>query len=140
MSDPVMVPGETAQRVIASALSRGGDFAELFCEERRGFTLSIDESRIERPQSGKERGAGIRVVDGEVTRFAHVDGLAEDDLLRAAEGLAAAVRGARNAPAALRAAEPPKLQEIQVHPASVPAERKAELLRERDERGRAAGA
>ena len=39
-----------AARVIERALSRGGDFAELFCEERHGFTLSIDESRVERPQ------------------------------------------------------------------------------------------
>src|SRR3954452_21111619 len=128
MSDPVMVPGETAQRVIASALSRGGDFAELFCEERRGFTLSIDESRVERPQSGSERGGGIRVIDGEVTRFAHVDGLAEEDLLRAADGLASALHGDGTEPLALKAAEPPKLQEIEIDPAGVPAERKAEIL------------
>src|SRR3954447_12638737 len=139
MSDPVMVPGETAQRVIASALSRGGDFAELFCEERRGFTLSIDESRIERPQSGTERGAGIRVIDGEVTRFAHVDGLAEDDLMRAADGLASALTGEATEPLALKAPEQPELQEIEVDPAGVSAERKAEILRELDERARSAG-
>ena len=129
-----------AGRVLERALSHGGDFAELFCEERRGFALSIDESRIERPQSGSERGAGIRVIDGEVTRFAHVDGLGEDELLGAAEVLAQALAGEVVAPAALRAAEPPELQEIEVDPASVPAERKAEVLRELDERARSAGA
>src|SRR3954447_25675452 len=139
MSDPVMVPGETAQRVIASALSRGGDFAELFCEERRGFTLSIDESRVERPQSGSERGAGIRVIDGEVTRFAHVDGHAEQDMMRAGDGLASALDGDATEPLALKAAEVPKIQEIDVDPAGVPAEHKAEILRERDERARSAG-
>src|SRR3954447_2230304 len=139
MSDPVMVPGETAQRVIASALSRGGDFAELFCEERRGFTLSLDESRVERPQSGSGRGAGIRVIDGEVTRFAHLDGLAEEDLMRAADGLASALDGDAREPIALQAATPPELQEIDVDPESVPAERKAEVLRELDERARSAG-
>jgi TldD protein len=128
-----------ATRVLERALSGGGDFAELFCEERSGFALSIDESRVERPQSGTERGAGIRVVDGEVTRFAHVDGLTEDDLLRAADGLAAALRGEATRPTALRAADPPNLQEIGVDPASVPAERKAEVLRELDERARSAG-
>jgi TldD protein len=136
----LLVDPELASKVLERALSHGGDFAELFCEERAGFTLSIDESRVERPQSGRERGAGIRVIEGEVTRFAHVDGLAEDDLLRAADGLAAAVRGERNEPAALRAAESPRLQEIKVDPASVPAERKADVLRELDERARASGA
>src|SRR3954451_11278958 len=124
---------DLAAKVLARALSRGGDFAELFCEERQGFTLSIDESRGERPQSGSERGGGIRVIDGEVTRFAHVDGLAEEDLLRAADGLASAFSGEPAEPVALRAAEPPQLQEIEVDPASVPADRKAEVLRELDE-------
>jgi TldD protein len=129
-----------AARVLDRALSRGGDFAELFCEERRGFTLSIDESRVERPQSGSERGAGLRVIEGEVTRFAHVDGLAEEDLMRAADGLATALRSGARESVSLKAASPPKLQEIEVDPASVPAERKAEVLRELDERARSAGA
>jgi TldD protein len=134
-----LVDPDVASRVLERALAHGGDFAELFCEDRRGFTLSIDESRIERPQSGSERGAGIRVIDGEVTRFAHVDGLAEDDLIRAARGLAGALSGNPGDALALRAAVPPDLQEIDVDPASVPAERKAEILRELDERARSAG-
>jgi TldD protein len=134
-----LVEQELAAKVLQRALSRGGDFAELFCEDRTGFTLSIDESRIEHPQSGRERGAGVRVVDGEVTRFAHVDGLAEDDLLRAADGLAAALDAEPATVVGIRAAEPPELQEIEVDPASVPADRKAEILRELDERARSAG-
>jgi TldD protein len=135
-----LIDGAAAERVLARALARGGDFAELFGEERAGFSISVDESRVERPQSGRERGGGIRVVTGEITRFAHVDGLGEDDLLRAADGLAAAQEGTATEPLAVKAADPPELQEIEVDPASVPAERKAELLRELDERARAAGA
>ena len=135
-----LIDRDLAAKVVERALSHGGDFAELFCEDRRGFTLSIDESRIERPQSGSERGAGVRVIDGEVTRFAHVDGLAEEDLLRAADGLAAALAGKPGKPVELRATDPAPLQEIEVDPESVPAERKAEVLRELDERARSAGA
>jgi TldD protein len=135
-----LVEEEVASRVLARTLSGGGDFAELFCEERRGFSLSIDESRVERPQSGSERGAGIRLIDGEVTRFAHVDGVAEEDLLRAADGLASALGGNASAPVALQAAEPSQqVEEIEVDPASVPAGRKADVLRELDERARGAG-
>ena len=134
-----LVEEALAGRVLERALLRGGDFAELFCEERQGFSLSIDESRIERPQSGTERGAGIRVIEGEVTRFAHVDGLAEDDLMRAADGLASALDGDGAEPLALKTPNSPILQEIEVDPAGVPAERKAEILRELDERARSAG-
>src|SRR6476620_201822 len=134
-----LIERDVATRVLERALANGGDFAELFCEDRRGFTLSIDESRIERPQSGSERGAGVRVIDGEVTRFAHVDGLAEDDLLRAADGLASALGGSATEPIALQAAAEPVRQEIEVDPASVAAERQAEVLRELAERARSAG-
>jgi TldD protein len=81
----------------------------------------------------------VRVVSGETTYFAHVDGLAEADLGRAADAAASALRGAEAAPTPLRAAEPTRLQEIEVEPAAVPAERKAELLRACDEGARAAG-
>ena len=136
---PLIEP-ELAQRVLARALERGGDLGEVFCEERSGFALSIDESRVERAQRGSERGAGVRVVSGETTYFAHVDGLAEQDLLRAAQAAAAALSGERREPQPLSAAEPPALQEIEVRPEGVPVERKAELLRAVDERARAAAA
>jgi TldD protein len=134
-----LIEQDLAERVISRALENGGDFAEVFCEQHSGFSLSIDESRVERAQRGAERGAGVRVVSGDTTYFSHVDGLAEPDLLRAAEAAAAALSGERSEPRALAAAEPPELQEVEVAPEGVPAERKAELLRELDERARAAG-
>ncbi len=137
-SERVIEP-ELAGRVLEKALERGGDLAELFCEERHGFTLSIDESRVERPQGGNERGAGIRVVEGEVTYFAHVDGVGEEDLLGAAEAAGSALAGGRTEVAALSAIEQPEPAEIATRPDEVPAERKAELLRELDQRGREAG-
>ena len=38
-----LIDSDIAAAVLRRALARGGDFAELFCEERQGFTLSIDE-------------------------------------------------------------------------------------------------
>jgi TldD protein len=129
-----------AEHTLNMALAGGGDFAEVFCEDREALGLQIDESRVERVQRGAERGAGVRVVTGETTYFAHVDGLGEDDLERAARGAAAALRGDRREPQALAAATPPRLAEIAVRPETIPAERKADLLRACDERARAAGA
>ncbi|MGH2961035.1 MAG: PmbA/TldA family metallopeptidase, partial [Solirubrobacterales bacterium] len=134
-----LVEPALAERVLERALRNGGDFAELFCEDRGGFGLSIDESRVERAQQGSERGAGVRVVIGETTYFAHVDGLAEPDLMRAADAAAAALSGKRAGGGALAAADVPELQEVELRPEDVPAERKVELLRALDERARAAG-
>ncbi len=130
-------PG-VAERVLARALAHGGRFAEVFAERRRGFSVSIDESRIESVQSGAEEGAGVRVVDGGTTYFAHVDGLDPDDLERAAVEAASAVRGDRTEPRPLRAEAPSPLP-VERRPEDIPAERKAALLRELDERGRAQG-
>jgi TldD protein len=127
-----------AERVLRRALAHGGEFAEVFSERRSGLTLAIDESRIEAVQSGAEEGAGVRVLSGGTTYFAHVDGLDPADIERAADEAAAALRGERARPLPLRAEIPAPLP-IERPPAEVPAERKAELLRELDERARAAG-
>jgi TldD protein len=139
VSDPeTLLDPEVAEGALARALASGGDFAELFAERRSGMTLAIDESRIESVQSGAELGAGIRVVSGGTSYFAHVDGLDPADLERAAGEAAAALRGERTEPRPLRAVVTAP-EPIERPPAGVPAERKAELLRGLDERGRAAG-
>jgi TldD protein len=134
-----LIDAAVAERVLSRALANGGRFAEVFAERRHGLSMSIDESRIESVQSGAEEGAGVRVVDGGTTYFAHVDGLDPADLERAAEEAASAVRGDRAEPRELRAQAPAPLP-IERRPEEVPAERKAELLRELDERGRGQGA
>ena len=128
------------ERVLARALGSGGDFAEVFCEERSGFGLAIDESRVERVQRGGERGAGVRVVEGETTYFAHVDGLAEADLERAARRRrgGAPRRAARAAGAAGRRAAEPSGDRGRARRRCRPSARPS-LLRACDERARAAG-
>ena len=61
---------------------------------------------MERPQGGRERGACVRVVQGDSTYYGHVDGLAEEDLLRVAESASQALRAEARAPARLQAAAP----------------------------------
>jgi TldD protein len=134
-----LVDPELAARVLERALARGGDMAELYAESRRGFAISLDDRRVERPQGGRERGACVRVVRGDSTYYGHVDGLAEEDLLRVAGSVSEAVRGEARHPAALRAMEAGTRHEVARPPDEVEAGEKAELLRACDERARAAG-
>ena len=57
-----LIDSDVAERVLATALGAGGDFAEVFAERRKGMGMSIDESRIEPVQSGSESGTGNRWV------------------------------------------------------------------------------
>jgi len=135
---PPLLDGEVAARVLSRALANGGRFAEVFAERRHGQVLAIDEGRIESVQSGAEQGAGVRVVDGATTYFAHVDGLDPAELERAAGEAAAALKGDRREPQPLRGRDATPLP-IERRPEAVPAAQKAEMLRELDERARAKG-
>jgi TldD protein len=135
-----VIASELAADLLARALARGGDLAELYAEERSGLGLTLDDRRVERPQSGREIGASIRVVAGDSTYFGHVDGLAEEDLRRVAESVSQAVSGDRREPAALSAAaEPTEAHAIGRRPESVDAASKADILRACDEAARALG-
>jgi TldD protein len=134
-----LIDADVAGDVLARALAHGGEFAEVFAERGAGLTMTIDESRVEAVQSGASEGVGVRVVSDGTTYFSHVDGLDPADVERAAEEVAAALRAERAEPHPLRAlASSP--QAIEVPPAGVPADRKASLLRELDDRARGAGA
>jgi TldD protein len=137
-----LIAPELAERAIERALRRGGDLAEVYAEERHGFGLSLDDRRVERPQSGSERGASIRVVAGEASYFGHVDGLAEDDLLRVADSVAEAAAGGAAGDVTAPAVEPARgaSHPVATPPGEVDAARKADLLRRCDETARAAGA
>jgi TldD protein len=80
-------------KVLSAALRTGGEFAEVFAEDKRSSSARFDDGRIEELGSGRDRGAGIRVVVGETTGFAHTADLSESGLLAAAEAAAAAARG-----------------------------------------------
>src|SRR4051794_487879 len=88
-----MLDESTVHRVLTAGLERGADFAEIFAEDRRLSSASLDDGKVEELTSGRDRGAGIRVVVGESTGFAHTSDLSEEGLLAAARVAGAAARG-----------------------------------------------
>jgi TldD protein len=138
----VLIDSPVLERVLSEALRHGGEFAEIFAEDRSTSSAMLDDGRVEELSSGRERGAGIRVVTGETTGFAHTADLSEGGLLRAAEAASAVARsgggGMKTVAVGLLSAssatsqEPPK-----------PLGSKGdtlELLRRADEAARASGA
>ena len=96
MSDPMsddVIDTDALQAALDHALRRGGDFAEVFVEDRRSSSGRFDDGRVEELVSGRDRGAGLRVVRGDTTGFAHTSDLSPAGLQRAAEAAAAAARG-----------------------------------------------
>ena len=88
-----MIEEAVLQKVLGAALRNGGDFAEVFAEDRRASSAALDDGKVEELSSGRDRGAGIRVVVGDTTGYAHTADLSESGLLAAAEAASAAARG-----------------------------------------------
>ena len=137
-----MIEQSTIERVLAEGLSRGAEFAEVFVEDRRSSSALLDDGKVEELTSGRDRGAGIRVVVGDSTGFAHTSDLSEAGLLAAAATAAAAARGAGSGAtvAGLTAVDAPAPNRVEVAPGDVAKARKVELLRAADEVARSHGA
>ena len=88
-----MLDHELINRTLSTAMSTGGDFAEVFVEDKRSSSAVLDDGRVEELTSGRDRGAGVRVVVGDTTGFAHTADLSEAGLRSAAEAAATAARG-----------------------------------------------
>ena len=136
-----MIEEPVIARVLSVALRTGGDFAEIFAEDRRGSAARLDDGRVEDLASGRERGAGIRVVVGDTTGFAHTSDLSEIGLRSAAEAASAAARrgGGGVREVKLRRVDSPAPNQVETMPETVSKATKVELLRRADESARSTG-
>ncbi len=135
-----LIDADVLERVLSTALVKGGEMAEVFAEDRRTGSAVLDDRKVEELSSGRERGAGIRVVVGETTGFAHTADLSEAGLLAAAEAAAAVARsgggGARTVGLPQRSTSPTRGL---LAPGDVDKLRKLELLNRADDAARSVG-
>ncbi len=134
-----MLDDADVRAVLEAALSGGGEFAEVYAEDRRGRTLTLDDGKVEDLVSGRDVGAGVRVLRGRQTAYAYTNVLARDALAEAARVAAAGVRGEGHATVAdLRTATPPITHPARIDPLSADGPALVELVREAEEAARAA--
>jgi TldD protein len=114
----------------------------VFVEDKRSTSAGLDDGRIEQVTSGRDRGAGIRVVKGDTTGFAHTADLSEAGLRAAAEAAAAAASqgGGGVRTVALTRVAPTQVNTVEQYPDSIPKAAKVDLLRRIDDAARSAGA
>src|SRR5438067_7818434 len=136
-----MIEEPVLQRVLGTALRSGGEFAEVFAEDKRNSSARLDDGRVEELTSGLDRGAGIRVVRGDTTGFAHTSDLSENGLHAAAEAAAAAARGGgggvKEVAVTRRTVDRP--HDVKIMPADVPKAAKVELLQRAEAAARSEG-
>ncbi len=73
-----------ADRLLAEALSRGGDFAEIYGERTESTRIPLEENKIQSAETRQSLGVGVRVIHGERQGYAYSDDLSPEKLLEAA--------------------------------------------------------
>jgi len=76
---------ELLATLLARALKRGGDYADVFFEHRTVQSFRLQDGRIHEAGLTVVRGAGIRVISGDQQGYAFSDDLSPASLLHAAE-------------------------------------------------------
>jgi TldD protein len=76
---------EMLSKILKKALEKGGDFADVYLENRISRQIVMEESIFKSGLYGISRGAGVRVIAGNKTGYAYTDEITEEKLLRAAE-------------------------------------------------------
>jgi TldD protein len=83
----------TCERLLAIALSRGGEYADLFFEYQAGGGFSFEEGLLTSASRGVSAGVGVRVQRGDATGYAHTEDLTWESMRRAAETAAQIATG-----------------------------------------------
>lgn len=94
------------ERLMAEALSRGGDYADFYFERREEAGLVMEEDVLRTATAGVVAGVGVRVLAGERTGFAYTEDLTPESMARAAR-TAALVAAGSGKEAAVRVTERP---------------------------------
>ena len=137
-----MIDRDVLERVLADGLRTGAEFAEVYAEDKRSTSAGLDDGKVEQVNSGRDRGAGIRVVKGETTGFAYTADLTEAGLRKAAQAAAAAASqgGGGVKTIALTTRSTPSVNTVTIDPDSIAKSAKVDLLLRANDAARATGA
>jgi TldD protein len=136
-----VIDHDVLQRVLSAAMRSGGEFAEIYAEDKRSTSAGLDDGRVEQVTSGRDRGAGVRVLAGETAGYAYTSDLSERGLSAAAAAAASAARNGTGGTATVALAPAPRhaVNDVEIDPGGVPKSAKVELLRRINDAARATG-
>ncbi|ADL11888.1 TldD/PmbA family protein [Acetohalobium arabaticum] len=132
-----MLSEERIDKVLKSALDKGGEFAELFFEKKESNQLSMESSRLEKVKTGFDLGVGIRVINGDQVSYAYTDDITLDSLLKTAKAAGTASKYNEDVTINnLQQKNTDSVHQIEVRPETVEKLKKKEVLKTADKSAR----
>ncbi|WP_188207200.1 TldD/PmbA family protein [Alkalibacillus aidingensis] len=125
-----MLNQSIVQDVISQALSTGGDFAEVFVEDRLKNSITLQSGIIDNSLSGRDFGVGIRVYHGFRSAYTYTTDFSKEGLLKTAQNAANAIQGEnRLEPQSFKSQTIQPIHPVTQMPQSVEKTRKANVLK-----------
>lgn len=139
-----MITEDAARQIIEAALRSGGDFADLFLEDKDVTSITLEDGKIESATTGKDAGAGLRVIAGDTTYYSFTDSHEPGPLLDLARSLADTIRSKESSETIItvkppRPVPPAVTQRVKISPADVELKAKADIVLRADQAARQAG-
>ncbi|MBX7218961.1 MAG: metalloprotease TldD [Blastocatellia bacterium] len=125
--------------LLAEALGKGGEYADLYFEYRLSNTLSLEEQIVKSANQSVTQGVGVRVVVGEKTGYAYTDEITVESIRRAAR-TAACIANESATSGRVNVSPRPNHHDLYAVPEPIcdlPIGRKIELLNSIDKKARA---
>jgi TldD protein len=136
--DPLLSQ-EQARDVLQTLLSTGAEFAEIFIESRSPTVLVREEGRLDEASAGTDRGAGLRLGQGETVHTASSSATDPVSLQALARSLASALSGSPTVtPKPFRPSSAPARSIVRRPADALPLAERAAMLARADAAARAA--
>jgi TldD protein len=87
------IDAEIARKLLTLAMSRGGDYADLFFEYNVAGSYTLEEGILKAAGRSVSQGLGVRVMKGDATGYAYVQELTQEAMQRAARTAAQIAAG-----------------------------------------------
>ena len=124
-----MLSRSELEEILSTALSKGGDFADIFIEQTDQTNILLEDNKIEKINSGLDAGAGIRVIDGNVTYYTSSQDITFETLVRKAKELANSInKQKKNIKFSLKPVLSPLKFDIKKRPGSVAVSDKVKVV------------
>jgi len=125
-----MLNQSAIENILTAALSTGGDFAEIFAEDKHVTAIDMIGGRIERANAGHDFGVGVRIFDGTNSVYAYTNNATPENLIELAKTAAISISGVpKDLGISLVKEDAKSLHKIKVYPADALKSDKVALLK-----------
>nr|WP_300091452.1 TldD/PmbA family protein [Sedimentibacter sp.] len=125
-----MLNKQVIEDTLNAALTTGGDFAEVYVEDRTNNGIVMIGGKVESTMTGRDYGVGIRIFKGFNSVYAYTNKSDRDSLISTAKKAAAAIEGKQGTTAlSLNMTQNENINVIHIDPNTIEKTRKVQLMR-----------